>query len=83
MRRGVAVAGGVLLMGGVVLGGLPMPLGNFGCESAFETQAPLGQLIELEAACGEIRADRQNVAVVLIALGLASAVGAAVGDRRS
>ena len=81
MNRGVAAAGGVLVLGGLFLGALPGPLADFGCQSAFASQAPLEQSIEVVVACEEIRADRQNLALGLMVLGLAAATGATVGQR--
>ena len=83
MNRGVAAAGGVLVLGGLVLGAMPAPLADFGCRPAFDVQGPLDQTIEVEVACAGLRADRQNAAVGLLALGLAGVAGAVLRDRRS
>jgi hypothetical protein len=81
MNRGVAAAGGVLVLGGLFVGALPGPLADFGCQSAFASQAPLEQSIEVVVACEEVRADRQNLALGMMVLGLAAVTGASLGQR--
>jgi hypothetical protein len=83
MRRGLIGAGGVLVLGGVLAGGVPLPLSDFGCAPAFGSPPPMEQIIDVVVACEQVRADRQNLALGMIVLGAAVATGAAVRDRRS
>lgn len=41
MRHDLTGAGGVLLLGGLLMGVLPVPLSDFGCSSAFTSQVPM------------------------------------------
>jgi hypothetical protein len=79
--RSVAAAGGVLLLGGLVFGGLPVPLADYGCEPGFASQAPIEGSFEVTVACAAARSDRQNVAYSLLLIGLAAVTGAVVGPR--
>jgi hypothetical protein len=81
VNRSVAAAGGVLLLGGLVFGALPVPLADFGCQPGFSTQPTIDGSIEVPVACAAVRSDRQNVAYSLLLLGLAAVTGALVPPR--
>lgn len=83
MRRGLISAGGMLVLGGVLAGGVPLPLSDFGCAPAFGSSPPMEQILEVVVACEQVRADRQNLALGMIVLGAAVATGAAVRGGRS
>ena len=78
LDRALQAAGGVAVAGGLLLGGVPMPLADFGCPAAFGTAEADGGLFEVAAACAEQRADRQEAAITLLVLGLGLGVGAQV-----
>lgn len=80
--RGLAVAGGVLVLGGLALGVAPPPLADFGCPAALAPSVSLDQTVEVVIACEELRADRQNVVGGLVVTGLAALAGSAVGGGR-
>ncbi|MGY1838690.1 MULTISPECIES: hypothetical protein [unclassified Modestobacter] len=82
--RAVQVAGGVAIAGGLLLGGAPLPLDDFGCGDAF-TGSPYStdNGIEVVLACAEQRAQRQEVAVGFLVLGVGAAAGAQVHLRSS
>ena len=78
LDRALQAAGGVAVAGGLLLGGMPMPLADHGCPAAFGNAEAGGGLFEEAAACAEQRADRQEAAITLLVLGLGLGVGAQV-----
>ncbi|NCT92507.1 hypothetical protein GXB85_16345 [Cellulomonas sp. APG4] len=81
MNRALVAAGGVLMLGGLVIGGLPMPLAGFDCPAAFAASPTELQDIETLVACAQMRAERQDVGLGLIVLGAAAATGGALHRR--
>jgi hypothetical protein len=82
--RALQVAGGVAIAGGLLLGVAPMPLGDFGCVQAFSSSPDVtGNTIDVVTACAEQRAQRQEVAVGFLVLGVATAIGAEAHLRSS
>ena len=53
------LAASALLLGGLVVGGAPVPLADFGCQPALATADPLenGSDVSMAIACAQIRAD--------------------------
>ena len=79
LDRALQAAGGVAVAGGLLLGGVSMPLADYGCPAAFGSMNPLNsQGVEMAVSCAEQRADRQETAVVLLVLGLGLGIGAQV-----
>ncbi|MCZ2811126.1 hypothetical protein O2W15_06720 [Modestobacter sp. VKM Ac-2979] len=77
--RALQAAGGVAIAGGLLLGGAPMPLGDYGCGAAFAGSPYItDNTIDVVLACAEQRADRQEVAIGFLVLGVATALGAQV-----
>lgn len=67
------LAASALLLGGLVVGGAPVPLAEFGCQPALSTQ-PLsenGSDVTVVLACAQSRADRQLLAAGLLVSGVA------------
>ncbi len=60
-----------LVVGGLVLGAVPMPLAAYGCRPALDSGTVLEQTIEVVVACADARAHRQDVVGVLLASGVA------------
>ena len=82
--RALQAASGVVLAGGLLLGGMSMPLGSFGCAAAFDSMAvETGDTLDFHVACADQRAERQEAAVAFLVLGLAGVVGAEVHLRAS
>jgi len=79
LDRALQAAGGVAVAGGLLLGGVPMPLADLGCPAAFgSTDALNTPDLTIAPSCAEQRADRQETAVVLLVLGLGLGIGAQV-----
>jgi len=77
--RALRVAGGVAVAGGLLLGGVPMPLDSYGCGEAFDSsQDVTSNTSDVVIACAEQRAQRQEVAIGFIVVGVATALGAEV-----
>jgi hypothetical protein len=82
LDRALQVAGGVAVAGGLVLGGAPLPLSSFGCTAAFDGAGSVtDNSIEVVTSCAEQRADRQEVAIAFLVLGLGTVLGAEVHVR--
>ena len=80
--RALQVAGGVAVAGGLLLGGAPMPLADYGCAAAFAGAGEVtGNTTDVVVACAEQRAQRQEVAFGFLVLGVATALGAEVHRR--
>jgi hypothetical protein len=75
------LAAGALVVGGLVLGGAPMPLSPYGCRPALDSTSDVDQSIEVVVACADARADRQTAVGVLWASG-AALLGLSVRPRR-
>ena len=79
LDRALEAAGGVAVAGGLLLGGVSMPLADSGCPAAFGSTSELNRPDPTIAlSCAEQRADRQETAVVLLVLGLGLGIGAQV-----
>jgi hypothetical protein len=77
--RALQVAGGVAVAGGLLLGGAPMPLADYGCGAAFDSADDVtGNSTDVVIACAEQRSERQEVAIGFLVLGVATALGAEV-----
>jgi hypothetical protein len=82
--RALQVAGGVAVAGGLLLGGVPMPLAGYGCAAAFDSAGDVaGNTTDVVISCAEQRAQRQEVAIGFLVLGAATALGAEVHRRAS
>ncbi|QXG75912.1 hypothetical protein KUM42_19455 [Modestobacter sp. L9-4] len=79
LDRALQAAGGVAVVGGLLLGGMSMPLADYGCPPAFGSADELNRPdLMIAPSCGEQRAERQETAITLLVLGLGLGVGAQV-----
>ena len=76
------LAASALLLGGLVVGGTPVPLADLGCTPALaETPVGLSDLTT-EVACAQIRADRQLLVAALLVSGITLGALSVPGRRR-